>query len=75
MGKRIYRIFTAQLPGKKDLLLGKTVDVITRQARTVRGRLEEISAEALMIRNGRGAEERLPLYQVAEVVFDEEAPY
>lgn len=75
MGKRLIRIRATQVPEQTVRLLGREVNIVLLDGRTLHGQLLTVQNNELSLRDNIGHRHTIAFQTVDELVFDEEAPF
>jgi len=75
MGKRLIRIRATQVPEQTVRLLGREVNIVLLDGRTLHGQLLTVQNNELSLRDNIGHRHTIAFQAVDELVFDEEAPF
>ena len=75
MGKRLKRIFRAQLQQEQNSFMGREASVVFQDARTLHGRVKALEGEELLVQDMRQKLHRLPIAGITELVLDFEADF
>lgn len=80
MGKRLIRIRATQLRNTPpaeliDRLVGADVDLVFTNGRTLHGRLTDLQAGEVFLRDHIGHQHKVPVQNLDELILDEVAPY
>ena len=73
MSKRLLRLFPNDIPDTIPQLIGREINVVQRDGRTLFGTLESSDGTSLLLRDLRSHPHEVRLAEIAEVVYDQKA--